>query len=112
MCGETTTSKKGTHPSCRLAPSDPRDVVSLEHGDWRFDPFRRVQVWVPRPVPPPAPLGPGEVRCKGCDQGFVKDESHQKYCTMKCRKRAGWARRAAKVNQERRERRASAREAA
>lgn len=111
VCGETTTSKKGTHPACRLAkPAANEDDTALPEGDWRFDPFRRVQVWVPKPPPPPAPPRPGEVPCQGCGGGFMKEDPRQKYCTMQCRKRARWARRSAAVNQERREQRARARQ--
>lgn len=114
VCGETTTSKYGTHPACRLAEPSADDAdTGLPNGDWRFDPFRRVQIWVPAPPPPPpppVPLGPGESRCQGCETPFKKDRPQQRYCTLRCRKRLDWARRTARVNQERREQRARARQ--
>ena len=109
VCGETTTSKKGTHPACRLA-DDAGTPIPLPDGDWRFDPFRRVQVYVLKPEPEPEPVDPNAPLCKGCEKPFEPADSRKKYCTLRCRKRAGWARRANKDNQERKDRRARARE--
>jgi hypothetical protein len=89
VCGETTTSKKGTHPECRLAEPDPTTFIALPDGDWRFDPFRRVQVWVPKPVPAPKPLDPNAPQrdCIGCGERFELTDPRQRYCDTLCRKR-------------------------
>lgn len=109
ICGETATSKKGTHPACRRTVIDYASE-GLPEGDWRFDPFRRVRIWVPKPTPPPKQLGPDAPRCKECGEAFESAVVRQKYCTKWCRERADWARRGAKINQERREQRARARQ--
>ncbi|HKY59257.1 MAG TPA: hypothetical protein VJL80_14565 [Aeromicrobium sp.] len=100
VCGETTTSKKGTHPACRLA-EDPGAPVGLPDGDWRFDPFRRVQVYVLKPEPEPEPVDPDAPIRKGCDSPFELGDPRQKYCTHRCRKRAGQARRDAAAREQR-----------
>lgn len=113
ICGETTTSKSGTHPACRLAESDPNaDDIALPAGDWRFDPFRRVQVYVLRPEPELGPPSPNAVPCAGCEKSFEPLNRRHKYCTRRCRKRADWARRSERYNQERNKIRALARQEA
>lgn len=55
ICGEATTSKYGAHQKCRMFEAEPEPDDGLGEGDWRFDPFRRVQIWVPKPLPEPEP---------------------------------------------------------
>ena len=113
VCGETTTSKHGTHPACRLAdPVAAGEDDALPAGDWRFDPFRRIQVYVVKPEPEPEEIDPDTPRCVGCGKGFEQSNRRHKYCTRRCRKRADWARRSAKYNQQRHERRELARQEA
>lgn len=52
VCGKSTVSKVGTHPECRVFKMeedvDVHDLsLALPDGNWRFDPFRRVQIFVP-----------------------------------------------------------------
>lgn len=99
--------------SCASAKNDTESPWDLGEGYWRLHKGVKVE-WVPKFVldvnPEPEPLKKGHVRCVNCPATFVPTRPFHSYCSRTCRKRAGWAKRSAKVNRARRQQRARARQ--
>lgn len=96
--------------ACVAAKNDTESPWDLGEGYWRTHKGVKVE-WVPKFIPEPAPeLEEGHIKCVACPTTFIPNRPIQTYCSRACRKRAGWAKRKAKVNQERREERARIRQ--
>lgn len=92
--------------ACAKAKADTESPWDLGDGYWRTHKGVKVE-WVPKFAPEPmTEPEEGHVRCAGCPATFIPNRPHHIYCSTACRKRAKWARRNARVNQERREERA------
>lgn len=89
---------------CSAAKKDTESPWDLGEGYWRMHKGVAAE-WVPKYVPDPEPepeLEEGRVRCIACPATFIPPRPNQRYCGRRCRKRAGWSKRSARVNQARR----------